>query len=328
MANKSISQLTSAAAVAETDLLATAIVDGGSATGYATRKHTVADVGAHIGATKTFAGLNTTSKNLVGAANEVLSNFADEYDDTATYDVGDIVVYEGGLYKCITAVSVAESFDSTKWTKGTAADFFGGGGDSGECPRVIAVESDSSGSTKTTYTSGTFNLAAGDVLLVGIMHRSALTVPAGFTLIKTTTITGAGQYLSTIYHVATTSESLSATIRQASTVRMSSYWTQLRGVTIGDAHIDYASLGSSSFTINTPLRPYILFCTNNYISGVWKVEPVDGTTVANMNDIVLYSPSGRWLSVVLNFGTSFHTKYQLTPPESDYAVMGILVTAE
>lgn len=128
MANKSISQLTSAAAVAETDLLATAIVDGGSATGYATRKHTVADVGAHIGTTKTFAGLNTTSKNLVGAANEVLSNFADEYDDTATYDVGDIVVYEGGLYKCITAVSVAESFDSTKWTKGTAADFFGGGG--------------------------------------------------------------------------------------------------------------------------------------------------------------------------------------------------------
>lgn len=70
MANKSISQLTSAAAVAETDLLATAIVDGGSATGYATRKHTVADVGAHIGTTKTFAGLNTTSKNLVGAVNE------------------------------------------------------------------------------------------------------------------------------------------------------------------------------------------------------------------------------------------------------------------
>lgn len=48
MANKSISQLTSAAAVAETDLLATAIVDGGSATGYATRKHTIANVGAHI----------------------------------------------------------------------------------------------------------------------------------------------------------------------------------------------------------------------------------------------------------------------------------------
>lgn len=39
------------------------------------------------------------------------------YDDTATYDVGDIVTYESNLYKCITAISTAETFDSTKWSQ-------------------------------------------------------------------------------------------------------------------------------------------------------------------------------------------------------------------
>ena len=41
---------------------------------------------------------------------------ADEYDDTATYVVGDYVIYNNQLYKCITDVTTAESFDPTKWT--------------------------------------------------------------------------------------------------------------------------------------------------------------------------------------------------------------------
>lgn len=40
---------------------------------------------------------------------------ADEYDDTATYEVDDYVMYQGKLYKCIIPVPVAEPFDSTKW---------------------------------------------------------------------------------------------------------------------------------------------------------------------------------------------------------------------
>ena len=44
------------------------------------------------------------------------------YDDTATYDVGDIVTYESNLYKCITAISTAETFDPTKWEATTASE--------------------------------------------------------------------------------------------------------------------------------------------------------------------------------------------------------------
>lgn len=47
----------------------------------------------------------------------ILGNFANEYDSTLTYAVGDYVIYDGLLYKCTTAVETAEEFDSNKWNK-------------------------------------------------------------------------------------------------------------------------------------------------------------------------------------------------------------------
>ena len=47
---------------------------------------------------------------------------AEAYDSTATYAVGSYVIYEHFLWKCITAVSVAESFDVNKWTKVEVTD--------------------------------------------------------------------------------------------------------------------------------------------------------------------------------------------------------------
>lgn len=41
---------------------------------------------------------------------------APQYDSTQTYSIDDMVMYNGLLYKCTTAVSVAEDFDSAKWT--------------------------------------------------------------------------------------------------------------------------------------------------------------------------------------------------------------------
>lgn len=58
-------------------------------------------------------------------------NIADEYDDTSTYNVDEYVIYKGVLYKCTTAVTVAEPFDNTKWTAVLVTDEMGGGGGSG-----------------------------------------------------------------------------------------------------------------------------------------------------------------------------------------------------
>lgn len=53
-----------------------------------------------------------TAENL----NKIVEGIApDEYDDTAIYEVDDYCIYNNVLYKCITAVTVAEAFDNTKW---------------------------------------------------------------------------------------------------------------------------------------------------------------------------------------------------------------------
>lgn len=60
-------------------------------------------------------GLGNTNRDV---ANKLYSvAIAEPYDaDAGTYNVGDIVVYQGQRYKCTTAVAVAEPFDADKWT--------------------------------------------------------------------------------------------------------------------------------------------------------------------------------------------------------------------
>lgn len=73
-ATKSISQLDTAAAVDNNDLFEVAHPDSGSATGYASKKQSMAAMANHTATAVSYPTLNTTSKNLVGAVNEVLQS--------------------------------------------------------------------------------------------------------------------------------------------------------------------------------------------------------------------------------------------------------------
>lgn len=53
------------------------------------------------------------------------NNLAASYSSSSTYQVGDIVIYNGELYKCITAVSTAEEWDETKWQQTTVGSAIG-----------------------------------------------------------------------------------------------------------------------------------------------------------------------------------------------------------
>lgn len=128
MATKSISQLDTAAALNTGDLFETAIPDAGSASGYASKKMTLAQLADFAANDVVYTAFKTSAQSIIGAVNQTLLNFANEYDATATYDEGDVVIYSGNLYKCDTAISTPETFDPTKWTQGKAADFFSGGG--------------------------------------------------------------------------------------------------------------------------------------------------------------------------------------------------------
>lgn len=46
---------------------------------------------------------------------EVLGIDIDTYSSSSTYALNDLVVYDNKIYRCITAITVAEEWDSTKW---------------------------------------------------------------------------------------------------------------------------------------------------------------------------------------------------------------------
>lgn len=58
--------------------------------------------------------LDTELYRVDTSAGKALDDFADEYDSSSTYAVGDFVIHDGQLYVCNTA-STTGTWDSTKW---------------------------------------------------------------------------------------------------------------------------------------------------------------------------------------------------------------------
>ena len=131
MADKKISELDQVLQINNDAAFPMSQDSGGTPTTY---KATITQIGAEIGEEQTFSNLQTTSKNLVGAINEVAqggggggssnANLAPDYDATSTYAVGDWCIYNGTLYQCNTAIPTAEAFDPTHWTAKKVVDAF------------------------------------------------------------------------------------------------------------------------------------------------------------------------------------------------------------
>lgn len=76
--------------------------------------------------------LNQIKGNIEDNSNSISNlydDIADEFSTSATYSVGDYVIYNNNLYKCTTAVTVAGAWTgSTNWTQTQVVDEFGSGG--------------------------------------------------------------------------------------------------------------------------------------------------------------------------------------------------------
>lgn len=75
------------------------------------------------------ADLETTATEIVGAINEVLDktdtvngNISDAYSASSTYKVGELCIYNNALYRCTTAITTAEAWNSSHWTATTIAE--------------------------------------------------------------------------------------------------------------------------------------------------------------------------------------------------------------
>lgn len=74
---------------------------------------------------------NFGTQTVFGALLQLLANFANVYNPANTYALNDCVIYQGVLYKCTTAISTPEAWDSTHWTAIKAVDVGQGGGGGG-----------------------------------------------------------------------------------------------------------------------------------------------------------------------------------------------------
>lgn len=75
----------------------------------------------------TFSGTDKA----IGYLFDMVSNIADDYDSTATYSVNDYAVYDGVLYKCTSAITIAEDFTPSHWTAVLVMDEISAGGGGG-----------------------------------------------------------------------------------------------------------------------------------------------------------------------------------------------------
>ena len=72
------------------------------------------------------------------------ANFAPDYDDTATYNTNDKVIYQGLMYVCLED-NITGAWDSTKWQNISVADY---------TAEMLPIESGSSTNTKAYIDSG------------------------------------------------------------------------------------------------------------------------------------------------------------------------------
>ena len=130
--DKKISELDQALQINNDAVFPISQDNGGTATTY---KVSITQISSEVGEDQTFSNLQTSSKNLVGAINEIAqgggggggssnANIAPDYDATSTYAVGDWCIYNGTLYQCNTAIPAAEAFDPTHWTAKKVVDAF------------------------------------------------------------------------------------------------------------------------------------------------------------------------------------------------------------
>lgn len=155
-------------------------------------------------------------------------NIADTYDITSTYDVGDYVIFNSLLYKCITAVTTPGVWNSSYWAHVLVTNEMGSGGGSSVIPNPqdpatdtlttigingtvydIAGGGGGSGYTETTLWSGneTPSVSGTDInLSENISDYDAIAIHVGNSsytgdnVFLVSSLTIGETYISTIYH--------------------------------------------------------------------------------------------------------------------------------
>ena len=128
MADIKISELTAVSSLNNGDLVEVSQVNALAPSGYTSLKASMTDLGKKVNSDIEYTTdlADFTDKTTLGAIKETAKgkNVADEYDDTQTYDKGDVVIYKNTLYICNTN-NTTGAWDASKWTATTIDNIIG-----------------------------------------------------------------------------------------------------------------------------------------------------------------------------------------------------------
>lgn len=161
----------------------------------------------------------------------------------------------------------------------------------------------------TTRTTKTFSAKKGNKLLIGISHRSSLTIPTGFTVLDESGNFG-GQFLTILVKQYDSDTNESITITQASSVRLDYIAALLPDIELSSISEMKSSSNSmmSNFVLTLSQKPFICFISNIYYpqyTGTTCIASwpgIDSTLFQDLG-IITANKTTRFLTAVLNFGT-------------------------
>lgn len=110
-------------------LVPVAYPDAQAVSGYGNGKYSLAQIGEGIVDDLAYpnSNLKTSVKTVTGAINQILLNFAPEFNPTLTYSEGDCRIYQGVLYQANQDIDTPEAWESTHWDQIKAVDVGAGG---------------------------------------------------------------------------------------------------------------------------------------------------------------------------------------------------------
>ena len=134
-------------------------------------------------------------------------SIAPAHDPTATYAVGDLVMYARRLYECTTAISTPEAWDVTHWTRRSVSEFkplFGALADGGTLTDGVSVEvpNNKLSTLSTSQSSLTLNVTPSS----GTVPNFAVEITASVSCTVTVTSTVGGTQATLKYSISAGNE--------------------------------------------------------------------------------------------------------------------------